>query len=58
MIDPDESAAAGMPMTARAVFIVSPDHKLKLSILHVPDLYPSTTLVPPWYYPSTTLVLP
>jgi len=38
MLDPDESAAAGMPLTCRAVFIVGPDKKLKLSIL-----YPAST---------------
>lgn len=37
MIDPEEKDAAGLPMTARAVFIVK-DKKLKLSIL-----YPATT---------------
>ncbi len=38
MLDPDELDAEGMPLTARAVFIVGPDKKLKLSIL-----YPATT---------------
>jgi len=38
MIDPDEKDAAGMPLTARAVFISGPDKKLKLSLL-----YPATT---------------
>nr|UYO79716.1 peroxiredoxin 6 [Portunus pelagicus] len=38
MIDPDEKTASGMPLTCRAVFIVGPDKKLKLSIL-----YPATT---------------
>jgi len=38
MIDPDEKTAAGLPLTARAVFIVGPDKKLKLSLL-----YPATT---------------
>ena len=38
MLDPDERDKAGTPLTARAVFIVGPDKKLKLSIL-----YPATT---------------
>jgi len=38
MLDPDEKDAAGLPLTARAVFIVGPDKKLKLSLL-----YPATT---------------
>jgi len=38
MIDPDEKDAAGLPLTARAVFVVGPDKKLKLSLL-----YPATT---------------
>ncbi|CAG5119762.1 unnamed protein product [Candidula unifasciata] len=38
MIDPDEIDKQGLPLTARAVFIIGPDKKLKLSIL-----YPATT---------------
>ncbi|XP_022085153.1 peroxiredoxin-6-like [Acanthaster planci] len=38
MLDPDERDKAGMPLTARCVFIIGPDKKLKLSIL-----YPATT---------------
>lgn len=38
MVDPDEKDGAGMPLTCRAVFIIGPDKKLKLSIL-----YPATT---------------
>ncbi|NXI44088.1 PRDX6 protein, partial [Galbula dea] len=38
MLDPDERDKAGMPLTARVVFIFGPDKKLKLSIL-----YPATT---------------
>jgi len=38
MLDPDERDKKGMPLTCRAVFIVGPDKKLKLSIL-----YPATT---------------
>lgn len=38
MVDPDEQTAAGLPLTCRAVFIIGPDKKLKLSML-----YPATT---------------
>lgn len=38
MLDPDEKDGKGMPLTCRAVFIIGPDKKLKLSIL-----YPATT---------------
>jgi len=38
MLDPDELDAKGMPSTARCVFIIGPDKKLKLSLL-----YPATT---------------
>ena len=38
MLDPDEKDSKGLPLTCRAVFIIGPDHKLKLSIL-----YPATT---------------
>jgi 1-Cys peroxiredoxin 6 len=38
MIDPDEVDSKGMPLTARAVFIIGTDKKLKLSLL-----YPATT---------------
>jgi alkyl hydroperoxide reductase subunit AhpC len=38
MLDPDEIDSKGIPLTARAVFIIGPDKKLKLSIL-----YPATT---------------
>ncbi|ESO03724.1 hypothetical protein HELRODRAFT_185631 [Helobdella robusta] len=38
MIDPDEIDNKGIPLTARAVFIIGPDTKLKLSII-----YPATT---------------
>ncbi|XP_030767053.1 peroxiredoxin-6-like [Sitophilus oryzae] len=38
MLDPSERDSKGLPLTARAVFIVDPDKKLRLSIL-----YPATT---------------
>ncbi|XP_060527694.1 peroxiredoxin-6 [Cylas formicarius] len=38
MIDPDEKDAQGLPLTARAVFIIDPKKKMRLSIL-----YPATT---------------
>ncbi|XP_068599415.1 peroxiredoxin-6 [Brachionichthys hirsutus] len=38
MLDPDEKDQQGMPLTARCVFVIGPDKKLKLSIL-----YPATT---------------
>jgi len=38
MIDPDEIDNQGMPLTCRAVFVIGPDRRLKLSIL-----YPATT---------------
>uniref|UniRef100_A0A8C5RDD6 Thioredoxin domain-containing protein n=1 Tax=Leptobrachium leishanense TaxID=445787 RepID=A0A8C5RDD6_9ANUR len=38
MLDPDEKDLEGMPVTARCVFIIGPDKKMKLSIL-----YPATT---------------
>jgi len=38
MIDPVEKDKAGLPLTCRAVFIIGPDKKLKLSML-----YPATT---------------
>lgn len=38
MLDPDELDKKNMPLTARAVFVVGTDKKLKLSIL-----YPATT---------------
>ncbi|KAM3620170.1 uncharacterized protein V6R79_019239 [Siganus canaliculatus] len=38
MLDPDERDQDGMALTARCVFVVGPDKKLKLSIL-----YPATT---------------
>ncbi|GIX86358.1 peroxiredoxin-6 [Caerostris darwini] len=38
MLDPDEKDKDGLPLTARAVFVVGPDKRMKLSIL-----YPATT---------------
>ncbi|XP_018569307.1 peroxiredoxin-6 [Anoplophora glabripennis] len=38
MLDPDEKDAHGIPLSARAVFIVDPNKKMRLSIL-----YPATT---------------
>jgi len=38
MMDPVEKDKAGLPLTARSVFVIGPDMKLKLSIL-----YPATT---------------
>lgn len=38
MIDPAEKDADGLPLTARAVFIVDPRKKMRLSLL-----YPATT---------------
>uniref|UniRef100_A0A8C6T7R1 Peroxiredoxin-6 n=1 Tax=Neogobius melanostomus TaxID=47308 RepID=A0A8C6T7R1_9GOBI len=38
MLDPDETDKDGMPLTARCVFVIGPDKKMKLSIL-----YPATT---------------
>ncbi|CAH0716527.1 unnamed protein product, partial [Brenthis ino] len=38
MIDKDELDAVGMPLTARAVFIIDPNKKFRLSLL-----YPATT---------------
>ncbi|XP_060078560.1 peroxiredoxin-6-like [Ylistrum balloti] len=38
MVDPDEKDKTGLPLTCRAVFIIGPDKKLKLSLL-----YPATT---------------
>ncbi|CAL8280849.1 unnamed protein product [Lota lota] len=38
MLDPDEKDKDGMPLTARCVFIIGPDKRLKLSLL-----YPAST---------------
>lgn len=38
MLDPAEKDSAGIPLPARAVFIIGPDKKMKLSLL-----YPATT---------------
>lgn len=38
MLDPDEKDSDGIPVTARAVFIIDPMKKMRLSIL-----YPATT---------------
>lgn len=38
MLDKDEIGAAGLPLTCRAVFVVDPTRKLRLSLL-----YPATT---------------
>ncbi|KAG7259970.1 hypothetical protein CRUP_036718 [Coryphaenoides rupestris] len=38
MLDPDEKDNDGMPLTARCVFIIGPDKRLKLSLL-----YPAST---------------
>ncbi|EEB11859.1 Peroxiredoxin-6, putative [Pediculus humanus corporis] len=38
MLDPDEKDSSGLPLTCRAVFIIDPKKKLRLSIL-----YPATT---------------
>uniref|UniRef100_A0A3Q3MQP7 Peroxiredoxin-6 n=1 Tax=Mastacembelus armatus TaxID=205130 RepID=A0A3Q3MQP7_9TELE len=38
MLDPDEKDKDGMPLTARCVFVIGPDKRMKLSIL-----YPATT---------------
>lgn len=34
MIDPDEKDALGIPVTARAVFVIDPKKKMRLSILY------------------------
>lgn len=38
MVDKDELDTAGMPLTARALYIIDPNKKFRLSIL-----YPATT---------------
>lgn len=38
MMDPVDKDADGLPLTCRAVFLIGPDKKLKLSLL-----YPATT---------------
>uniref|UniRef100_A0A3Q2QSB5 Peroxiredoxin-6 n=1 Tax=Fundulus heteroclitus TaxID=8078 RepID=A0A3Q2QSB5_FUNHE len=38
MLDPDEKDKDGLPLTARCVFVIGPDKRLKLSLL-----YPATT---------------
>ena len=38
MLDPDEKDSEGMALTCRALFIISPDKKMKLSML-----YPAST---------------
>ncbi|XP_078264188.1 peroxiredoxin-6 [Rhinoraja longicauda] len=38
MLDPEEKNKEGLPLTARAVFVIGPDKKMKLSLL-----YPATT---------------
>merc|ERR1712018_584569 len=35
MMDPDELDSKGLPLTCRAVFIIGPDKKLKLSLLYL-----------------------
>lgn len=34
MLDPDEKDAQGLPMTCRAVFVIGPDKRLKMSCLY------------------------
>lgn len=38
MVDPVEKDKDGLPLTCRAVFVIGPDKKLRLSMLH-----PATT---------------